>query len=197
MATVGGVTRIVAGAAGGRRLVVPRRGTRPTSERVREALFSALEAGPGLVGARVMDLYAGSGALGLEALSRGASHALLVESDRQAATTLRRNVAALGLPGAEVRQQKVAAVLAERTPCQAIEPAPEPYDIVLADPPYQVTGEVLVGVLTALAAWTAPGAVVVVERAGRDGEPPWPRPYRALRSKSYGDTAVHWARHEP
>src|SRR3954463_9570863 len=94
-----GVTRIVAGTAGGRRLKVPPKGTRPTSERVREALFNALETAGELDGAHVLDLYAGSGALGLEALSRGAADALFVESDRRAAGVLRRNVSDLGLGG--------------------------------------------------------------------------------------------------
>src|SRR3954471_6937740 len=96
------VTRIIAGRVGGRRIAVPPRGTRPTSDRVREALFSALTVEPGLGGARVLDLCAGSGALGLEALSRGAAHALFVESDRRAAAVLRRNVSDLGV-GGEVR----------------------------------------------------------------------------------------------
>ncbi|MDM7491157.1 RsmD family RNA methyltransferase, partial [Rhodococcus sp. CSLK01-03] len=104
------MTRIVAGRAGGRRLKVPPRGTRPTSERVREALFSSLTARMELEGASVLDLYAGSGALGLEALSRGATHALLVESDAQAATVIRRNIGELGLP-AVLRAAPVAAVL--------------------------------------------------------------------------------------
>ncbi|MCA1674991.1 MAG: RsmD family RNA methyltransferase, partial [Actinobacteria bacterium] len=95
--------RIVAGWAGGRRLAVPQSGTRPTSDRVREAVFSALEARMDLDGARVLDLYSGSGALGLEALSRGAAHALFVESDARAAAVVRRNAADLGLPGADVR----------------------------------------------------------------------------------------------
>ena len=91
------MTRIIAGIAGGRRLAVPPKGTRPTSDRVREALFASLGHDPGLVGAAVLDLCAGTGVLGLEALSRGAAHALFVESDRRAAAVLRRNVAALGL----------------------------------------------------------------------------------------------------
>src|SRR5438270_11628866 len=96
------VTRIVAGIVGGRRLEVPPRGTRPTSERVREALFSALEAALDFDGVWVLDLYAGSGALGFEALSRGAAGVAFVESDRRAVEVLRRNVAALGLSGASV-----------------------------------------------------------------------------------------------
>src|SRR5918992_2685504 len=106
------MARIIGGVAGGRRLAVPARGTRPTPDRVREALFSALEHDPGLAGAAVLDLCAGSGALGLEALSRGAAHALFVESDRRAAGVLRRNAAALGFAEAEVRVAPAAAVLA-------------------------------------------------------------------------------------
>ncbi|WP_199285558.1 RsmD family RNA methyltransferase, partial [Saccharomonospora iraqiensis] len=105
------MTRIVAGRAGGRTLSVPPKGTRPTSERVREALFNALDAAGDLRGARVLDLYAGSGALGLEALSRGAADALFVESDRAAVQVLRDNVARVGL-GGRVRHGTVQAVLA-------------------------------------------------------------------------------------
>lgn len=184
------MTRIVAGSAGGRRLRVPPRGTRPTSERVREALFSALDAGGELAGARVLDLYAGSGALGLEALSRGAADALFVESDRRAAEILRANVAALGL-GGRVRQGKVEVVAAED--------APMPFDVVLADPPYAVSSAELGTVLASLArgGWVTGGSLLVIERAQRDGEPDWPAGYRVLRAKTYGDTALHWAERDP
>src|SRR5205807_4629989 len=117
------VTRIVAGSAGGRRLAVPPSGTRPTSERVREAMFSALEATIGLADARVLDLYAGSGALGLEALSRGAATATFVESDRRVLEVLRRNATTLGLPGALVLPGSVEAILAV--------PAGQPFDVSL------------------------------------------------------------------
>ena len=179
------MTRIIAGAAGGRRIAVPPRGTRPTSDRVREALFSALVAGPGLGGAAVLDLCAGSGALGLEALSRGAAHALFVESDRRAADVLRRNVAALGLSGAVVRVATAAAVLAV--------PAERRYDVVLVDPPYEVPATEVAAWLAAAAAhgWLADDVTVVVERAGRDGPFPWPAPLRAERERRYGDTALH------
>jgi 16S rRNA (guanine966-N2)-methyltransferase len=180
------VTRIIAGAAGGRRLVVPPAGTRPTSDRVREALFSALVADPGLAGAAVLDLCAGSGALGLEALSRGAAHALFVEADRRTAGVLRRNVAALGLPGAEVRAAGAAAVLGA--------PADRAYDVVLVDPPYATPDAEVAGWLAAAHAhgWLAPGAVVVVER-GRGAAFPWPPPLRAVRERRYGDTVLHTA----
>ncbi|HEV2783200.1 MAG TPA: 16S rRNA (guanine(966)-N(2))-methyltransferase RsmD [Actinophytocola sp.] len=181
------MTRIVAGTAGGRRLAVPPRGTRPTSERVREALFSAVEAAIDLDGVRVLDLYAGSGALGLEALSRGAAAATFVESDRAALAVLDKNVAAVGLPGAEVRGGKVRTVLATA--------APEPYDLVMADPPY--ASDELDAVLAALVGngWTRPGTLVVVERARRTGDPGWPPPLRPMRVRRYGDTELHWARH--
>lgn len=183
-----GVTRIVAGTAGGRRLAVPPRGTRPTAERVREALFSAVESAMDLDGARVLDLYAGSGALGLEALSRGAGTATFVESDRGALDVLQRNVAALGLPGAEVRPGKVGTVLAV--------PPEEPYDLVLADPPYRIDDAELGGVLAALAGWTRPGALVVIERAQRSGEPRWPRVMVPMKVRRYGDTGLYWARRD-
>lgn len=185
-----GVTRIVAGSAGGRRIEVPPRGTRPTSERVREALFSALESAVDLAGARVLDLYGGSGALGLEALSRGAARATFVESDRRAAQLLRKNAAALGFRAVRVEQAKVETAMAAR-------PA-EPYDVVLADPPYDIDPDRLHQVLELLVAngWTAPHSVVVLERALRNGDPRWPEPLAATRTRRYGDTAVHWAVHE-
>jgi 16S rRNA (guanine966-N2)-methyltransferase len=183
------VTRIVAGVAGGRRLAVPPKGTRPTSDRVREALFSALDADPGLDGAAVLDLCAGSGALGLEALSRGAAHALFVESDRRAAEVLRRNVAAVGLPGAVVRAAPAAAVLAG--------PAERAYDVVLVDPPYDLPAAEVAGWLGAAArhGWLADDAVLVVERAARGGPFPWGAPLRAVRERRYGDTVLHVGQH--
>ncbi|MFC4948987.1 16S rRNA (guanine(966)-N(2))-methyltransferase RsmD [Pseudonocardia sp. GCM10023141] len=179
------MTRIVAGSAGGRRLAVPPSGTRPTSDRVREALFSALVHDPGLVGAAVLDLCAGSGALGLEALSRGATHALFVESDRRAAGVLRRNVADVGLPGATVRAATAASVLAG--------PADRAYDVVLIDPPYDVPDAEIAGWLTTADGngWLAPEAVVVVERAARTGPFAWPEPLQPVRERRYGDTVLH------
>lgn len=179
------MTRIVAGSAGGRRLAVPQKGTRPTSDRVREALFSAVEAAVDLDGARVLDLYAGSGALGLEALSRGAAAAVFVESAPGALAVLRENVASLGLPG-QVLAGKVATVLASGSP--------SPYDLVLADPPYAV--EDLRGELELLVSggWVGPGSLVIVERARRAGELSWPDPLEPMKVRHYGDTSLHWAR---
>jgi 16S rRNA (guanine966-N2)-methyltransferase len=126
------MTRIIAGTAGGRRLAVPPgQGTRPTSDRAREGLFGTVTAICGtLHGARVLDLYAGSGAVGLEALSRGAADVLLIEADRRAIGVIRDNVAAVGLPGARVLAGRVELVLARG-------PGGEPpRDVVFADPPY-------------------------------------------------------------
>jgi 16S rRNA (guanine966-N2)-methyltransferase len=179
------VTRIVAGTAGGRRLAVPPKGTRPTSDRVREALFSAVESAVDLDGTRVLDLYAGSGALGLEALSRGAAAAVFVESAPAALTVLRRNVAALALPG-EVRAGKVATVLAAGSPTT--------YDLVLADPPYAM--EDLDQELTSLVSdgWVGPGSLVIIERSRRAADLTWPDPLEPMKVRHYGETSVHWAR---
>jgi 16S rRNA (guanine966-N2)-methyltransferase len=184
-----GVTRIVAGAAGGRRLAVPPgRGTRPTSDRTREALFSTVENLVELAGARVLDLYAGSGAVGLEALSRGAEHALLVEADPTAAKILRENAAALGLTGARVRTERVERV-AEGVP-------DAPYDVIFADPPYALPAAELAAVFTALdqGGWYAEEAVVVVERASRDPEWMWPKPLVPVRSRRYGEGTLWYGR---
>jgi len=182
------VTRIVAGVAGGRRLAVPPSGTRPTSDRVREALFSALAHDPGLDGAAVLDLCAGSGALGLEALSRGAAHVLFVESDRRAAAVLRRNVAAVDLPGAQVRAAPAAAVLAGQ--------ADRAFDLLLVDPPYTTPNTEVAAWLTAALAhgWLADDATVVVERPTRGGPFPWPAPLQPVRERRYGETTLHLAR---
>ncbi|MEV5648774.1 16S rRNA (guanine(966)-N(2))-methyltransferase RsmD [Nocardia sp. NPDC052254] len=185
------MTRIVAGSAGGRRLRVPPAGTRPTSDRVREALFNLLAARMDFDGARVLDLYAGSGALGLEALSRGASHALLVESDRKAAAIIRGNIADLAISGAELRAGTVASVLATA-------PA-EPYDLVLSDPPYAVTEAAIEADLAALAtgAWLHEDALIVVERSARSPETDWPAPYSALKPRRYGETRIDLAEYRP
>ncbi|WP_285509973.1 16S rRNA (guanine(966)-N(2))-methyltransferase RsmD [Actinokineospora sp. NBRC 105648] len=182
------MTRIVAGAAGGRRLGVPPKGTRPTADRVREALFSALESAVDLDGARVLDLYAGSGALGFEALSRGAALATLVESDRAAVAVLRRNATVVDLPGVDIRASRVDRVLAV--------PPGTPYDLVFADPPYALAETELGQVLGALLeqGWVATGSTVVVERSTRSGDPVWPAGLVPERSRKYGETTLHWAR---
>ncbi len=181
------MTRIVAGSVGGRTIAVPPKGTRPTSDRVREAIFSRLEHLDVLDGGRVLDLYAGSGALGLEAASRGAAEVVLVDSARRAADVARRNVADLGLSGTV----RVVADTAERYAAVAA----GPFDVVFLDPPYDLTEAALATVLEHLAApgVLAPGAVVVVERSTRSPEPAWPAGLEAYARKDYGETAVHYA----
>ncbi len=185
----GRVARVIGGEAGGRRLTVPAgRDTRPTSDRAREGLFATISSIAGsLAGSRVLDLYAGSGAVGLEALSRGARHVLLVESGARAARVIQQNIQTLGLPGAEVIADRVERVLA-RGPGQGGR-----YDIVFADPPYALAGERVSGMLSALAdrAWLAPGALVIVERATRSGPVRWPAGYAADRARRYGE-ATFW-----
>jgi 16S rRNA (guanine966-N2)-methyltransferase len=177
------VTRIVAGTVGGRVLVVPKAGTRPTSERVREALFSRLEHLDVVDGARVLDLYAGSGALGIEAASRGAQHVTLVDSARDAVEVCRRNVTTLGLADRVQVVAEKAERFAQRAPL-------EPWDLVLVDPPYDLSepdlGDVLAGISGALTAH----AVVVVERSSRTPEPMWPAALTQLDRRVYGDTVM-------
>ncbi|MEV6768045.1 RsmD family RNA methyltransferase [Nocardia sp. NPDC051030] len=212
------MTRIVAGTAGGRRLRVPPAGTRPTSDRVREALFNLLAARMDFDGARVLDLYAGSGALGLEALSRGASRAVLVEQDRKAANIIRGNIGDLGLPGAELRMNSVASVLgraavstgagkgraassagaADSVIAGAASPAGGAYDLVFSDPPYALDIAEVLADLRALVegGWLHDGAIVVVERSTRSPELAWPEGFSPLKSRTYGETRIDLAEYE-
>ncbi|MET9954158.1 16S rRNA (guanine(966)-N(2))-methyltransferase RsmD [Streptomyces sp. NPDC006339] len=184
------MTRVIAGSAGGRRLAVPPgNGTRPTSDRAREGLFSTWESFHGLAGARVADLYAGSGAVGLEALSRGASHALLVEADPRAARTVRENIRSLGLPGAELRTGKAEQIVTGPAPA-------EPYDLVFLDPPYAVSDDDLREILLTLRAggWIGEDALVTVERSTRGGAFHWPDGFTPLRSRRYGEGTFWYGR---
>jgi 16S rRNA (guanine966-N2)-methyltransferase len=187
---MGRVTRVIAGVAGGRRLTVPSgRDTRPTSDRAREGLFATVHAllGP-LGGLRVADLFAGSGAVGLEALSRGASQALLVEARPRAARVIRANIEALGMAGAELIADRVERVLRGS-------PA-EPYDLVFADPPYAAPDAEVAAMLMALRDndWLSAGALVVVERATRGPALVWPPGYTADRDRRYGEGTLWYAR---
>jgi 16S rRNA (guanine966-N2)-methyltransferase len=185
------VTRIISGLAGGRRIhTPPGSGTRPTSDRVREALFSRLEHLDVVHHANVLDLYAGSGALGLEAASRGATSVLLVESDWAAVAAVRRNIADLGLPGVSVRADTV-----ERALLSGPASAEARCDLVLADPPYDVTEEALGDALTLLVAhgWLSPDALVVVERSARSPEPRWPQGLDGAGERRYGETKMWFA----
>ncbi|MGH8972950.1 MAG: 16S rRNA (guanine(966)-N(2))-methyltransferase RsmD [Acidimicrobiia bacterium] len=182
MAGGGKPPRVIAGEAGGRRLVVPRGGRlRPTSDRVKESLFSAL--GARVVGARVLDLYAGTGALAIEALSRGAAGAVLVERDRAAVEAITANLEATGMGPARVLRGDVPTVVGGPPPTEG------PFDVVLADPPYDLADDAVAGVLARLAAggWLAPGAVVAIERPAGAGRPPG---WVSTWERCYGDTLV-------
>jgi 16S rRNA (guanine966-N2)-methyltransferase len=177
--------RVIAGHLGGRSLVAPRGlATRPTTDRVREALFSILG---DVRGARVLDLYAGTGALGIEALSRGAASCVMVESARPALAALRRNIGDLGLAGAT----RVLAEPAARAAARLLSEPSERFDLVFADPPYEDAGAAL-DVLETLAPALNPSARVVLEHAARS--PPQakrhPSRLRHLRTRLYGDTAL-------
>ncbi len=189
------MTRIIAGAHGGRRLSAPAGAqTRPTSDRVREAFFSALETMAELDGARFADLYAGSGAVGLEALSRGATSTLLVEADARAARVIRDNIVALRAgDSARLITGKVAQVV-------ALPPEGGPFDVVFADPPYAVPDDEVTELQRALVdnGWLAPEAVLVLERSTRTavrGEPlSWVEGITADRSRRYGETTLWYGR---
>ncbi len=187
------MTRIVAGRAGGRRLETPKGDrTRPTSDRVREALFSAIEARAGsLRGLRFLDLYAGSGAIGLEAWSRGAESVTFVELDRRTAGLIERNARTVGCDVAQIRTTSVTAALSGG--------ADLPYDLVFSDPPYPLEEVGVAGDLALLDAlgWLADDALVVVERGSRSPEPTWPSGITPLpgkrRMKKYGETRLWYA----
>lgn len=183
------MTRIISGYAGSRRLAVPKSGTRPTSDRVREAIFSALEARGVIPGASVLDLYAGSGALGLEAASRGASDVVLVERNAAAAKVAKDNVVVLAknaprpAPRVRVSVQSVAAYLPT---------AIGPFDIVFIDPPYDIPESEVTEALELLTPHLAADATVVVERGSRSPQPTGPAALELDRRKDYGETILWW-----
>ena len=182
------MTRIVAGSAKGRTLAVPKSGTRPTSERVREALFSRLDHMNVLEGATVLDLYAGTGALGLEALSRGASSATLVEKASGAARVATANVRSTGL-SARVVIADSRAYLGGRS----AEPLSGEVDLVFIDPPYDIAEEEMTAVLEGLAPWIGPDALVVVERSTRAPAPTWPAFLVLEDTRAWGETVAYFA----
>lgn len=180
------MTRIIAGAAGSVTLAVPDAGTRPTSDRVRESLFGALEAADRIAGAAVLDLFAGSGALGLEAISRGAASADLVELAPKAAAVARRNVAA-------VARAVPVAVSVHRSAAEAfLKTSGARYDLVFLDPPYDLGAEALSVTLTLLVPRLLPGALVIIERSRRSEPPTLPPELTPVRERSYGDTTLWW-----
>lgn len=189
------MTRIIAGFAGSLTLVVPKAGTRPTSDRVREAIFSALEARDAMHGARVLDLYAGSGALGLEAASRGARVVTLVEKSYGASQLCRKNADAVlrAAPKAASLKIKVSG-----QPVQAfLAGTPDGFDLVFLDPPYDLGEAELAQNLAALTPLLAEDALVLVERSSRSPEPTWGPGLALERRKDYGDTTIWTASPTP
>jgi 16S rRNA (guanine966-N2)-methyltransferase len=182
------MTRLISGVAGGRRLRVPPAGVRPTGDRAREGLFNSLSTLLDLDGAAVLDLYAGSGALGLEALSRGAASVVFVESGPRVLPVLRANLDAVGLPGGRVVAGSVPTVVAG--------PPPARFDLVLADPPYATPVAEVLGVLESLVSggWLAEDAVVVVERSSREEPWEWPTPLTGVRDRRYGEALLRYGR---
>jgi 16S rRNA (guanine966-N2)-methyltransferase len=180
------MTRIIGGRVGGRRITTPRGvSTRPTSDRVREALFASIESWCGsLAGLRFLDLYAGSGAVGLEDWSRGAGVVTLIEQDRRTAAMIVANAKELGFHKAQVVAASVARALAR--------PPSAPYDVAFLDPPYAQPDDEVAGDLASLVEqeWLVPGAMVVVERGSRGPEPAWPHGLGRSREKKYGETVL-------
>jgi 16S rRNA (guanine966-N2)-methyltransferase len=184
------VTRIISGRAGGTVLEVPPKGTRPTSDRVRESLFGALESADLLDGARVADLYAGSGALGLESLSRGAASADLVELSAPASAVIRKNADRLRAAGVHAPARVHRANVTTYLTASAAE-----WDLVFIDPPYDVGEDELSRVLVALGPRLSPDATVIVERAKRSPAPGWEAAgLEPERERTYGDTTMWWGR---
>lgn len=185
------MTRVIAGRFGGRTLATPKGdNTRPTTERVREALFSRLEHLDAVAGARVLDLYAGSGALAFEALSRGATSAVLVEASRQVAQVAVRNAKALGCAAdATVVTAKVEKYAGDGG-------AAAEFSLVIADPPYDVGEDTLAAVLDGIVSRLAGDAVVVVERSSRSPEPTWPEGLTRFDDRTYGETKLWFAEPE-
>jgi 16S rRNA (guanine966-N2)-methyltransferase len=186
------VTRIIAGRAGSISLEVPDAGTRPTSDRVRESLFGGLESGDALRGAAVLDLYAGSGALAFEAVSRGAASADLVERSPRAAAVIERNATRVakavgGSAAIRVHRASVSSYLGG---------ASGPFDLVFVDPPYDIGEPELSETLRLLVRSISDRAVVVIERASRSPQPILPPGLEHVRNKRYGDTTLWWARPE-
>ncbi|NQX27898.1 16S rRNA (guanine(966)-N(2))-methyltransferase RsmD [Microbacteriaceae bacterium VKM Ac-2854] len=184
------MTRIIAGYAGSLTLRVPKSGTRPTSDRVREAIFSALESRDAIHGATVLDLYAGSGALGLEAASRGASAVVLVERSAQAATVAKRNASAVT---AAARSKAPSVTVVTQAVRSYLERGGVRAHLVFIDPPYELSEADLAADLEQLVPLLDADAVVVVERSSRTPEPSWPAGLAPERRKDYGETVVWWA----
>jgi 16S rRNA (guanine966-N2)-methyltransferase len=189
------MTRIVSGFAGSLSLAVPRSGTRPTSDRVREAIFSALDARDEIRGSYVLDLYAGSGSLGLEAASRGAAAVTLVERNAAAAEVCRKNTAAVLRLAPRTDPPRVTVSVSDVL--RFLETGGVSYDLVFIDPPYDLETSELDRVLAALAHRITDGATVMIERSTRSVPPTLPHGLVLDREKKYGETTLWWAIGQP
>jgi 16S rRNA (guanine966-N2)-methyltransferase len=186
------MTRIIGGLVGSRKLASPAKSTRPTSDRIRESIFSSLESKDALEKASVLDLYAGTGALGLEALSRGATYALLVESNKQAAAVCIQNSRLIQDALFEEDHEVVAKVQIQ--PVQKfLENNSQVFDLVFIDPPYEITNQEVEQNLEALLSTLSKNALVLVERSAR-AEAISTIGYELIETKNFGDTAVYWLR---
>jgi 16S rRNA (guanine966-N2)-methyltransferase len=186
------MARIISGFAGSLTLVVPSSGTRPTSDRVREAIFSSLDARGILTGARVVDLYAGTGALGLEAASRGALSVILVDKSPQAVTACKKNAAVV--QKAAPRGSRLTIEVSGSSVQQFLDSPKQPFDVVFLDPPYELGAAEVDANLLSLVPRLSEDAVVLLERSSRDPEPAWPEGLELERRKDYGDTTLYWLR---
>lgn len=186
------MTRIVAGDAGGLSIAVPDSGTRPTSERVREAIFSTVDALFDFEDARVLDLFAGSGALGLEAASRGATLVTLVDKSPAAAALCAANGRIVAEGCATQGRNVVVETNPQGVDAFLTQSGAREFDLVFLDPPYDLSNASLTNSLVLLARLIHEDSVVVVERSSRDAEPLWPSTYSVNRTKKYGETVVYF-----
>lgn len=184
------MTRIIGGLVGSRKLVSPAKATRPTSDRIRESIFSALEAKYLVEDKNVLDLYAGTGALGLEALSRGAKTALLVESNKMAAAVCIQN--AKSIQKALDTEGELVEAKVQIQPVQAfLDSTKLKFDLVFMDPPYEVSNDEVLKNLTSLKPLLEKEPIILVERSSR-AEKIEPEDYEVTDEKNYGDTVVYW-----
>jgi len=186
------MTRIIGGIAGSRKLASPAKSTRPTSDRIRESIFSRLDARDALDGARVLDLYAGTGALALEAVSRGAVLAHLVERDGKAAAVCVANAKSVQKAITEEDFDAETKVINKSVHSFLATPTANDFTIVFIDPPYEVGNAEVVSNLDALLPILHPDAIIAVERSSRSDKPDFPKTYVLADEKNYGDTVVYW-----
>ena len=185
------MTRIIAGLAGSLKLTSPAKVTRPTSDRIRESIFSRLEARDLIDGAKVLDLYAGTGALALESASRGAALTWMVERDGKAAAVCVANLKVVAKALLKEEIEFDGKVVNKSVTSFLAAPGEAEFNLVFIDPPYEITNEEIVADLESLKP-ILKEATIVVERSSRTDAPTWPKGYTLDDEKSYGDTVVYW-----